>query len=138
MAPARPKSNYRGAIAGLLGLVVVSALGWQVPAMLRIDGPIAPFGILLTTDTEYAEGYSHNDFAQIELGMSEAAVIDLLGEPLTRWTPYSYKGRTKHPERAHYIGLVYSRSPSSSNYRLRDVILDNGKVAEIRGYFYAD
>jgi hypothetical protein len=106
--------------------------------MLRIDGFVGLFGLLLPTDTQYAEGYSHNAFIQIEHGMSENEVLELLGEPLARWTPYSYKNKTRWPEKAHFIGLVYSRSPSSSSHRLRDVILDDGIVTEIRGYFYAD
>lgn len=134
----RPNRRFRWIAPAALGIVVVSALLCDVPAMLRIDGPIGLLGILIPTDTEYAGGYTHGAFTKVEPGMTEAEVLELLGEPLERWTPYSYKGRTKHPEKAHFIGLFYSRSPTSSNYRLRDVILDNGKVAEIRGYFYAD
>lgn len=111
---------------------------YQVPARIRIDGLSAEVaGLFLRTDTEYAEGYSHVGFSHIEAGMSEQQVLEILGEPLIRWRPYGFRN-TPFKEKAHYVGLTYSRSPSSTNYRLREVLLDRGVVAELRGYFYAD
>ena len=65
-------------------------------------------------------------------GMTEKQVIEIIGEPLIRWQPYSYK------KKSHYVGLQYSESPSSSNYRLRQVYLEKGKVVEIISYYYID
>ena len=67
--------------------------------------------------------------------MTEKEVLEILGEPLTRWTPYRH---ANFPDKAHYVGLQYSESPSSTHYRLRQVYLDNGVVAEVIGYFYVD
>lgn len=66
--------------------------------------------------------------------MTEDEVVAILGEPLYRWIPYGGRSTSKRfPEKAHFIGLGYSRSSSSTHYRLRQINLDHGVVAEIRG-----
>ena len=87
------------------------------------------------TDTKYSLGYSHSKFGQIKIGMTEKQVIEIIGEPLIRWQPYLY---TSFSEKSHFAGLQYSESPSSTNYRLRQVYLDKGKVAKIISYYYLD
>jgi hypothetical protein len=49
--------------------------------------------------------------------------------------PYSYPDN--NPKR-HFIRYEYSESPSGTHYHLRQICLDNGKVAEITSYFYID
>lgn len=107
---------------------------------MMIDGVVGePFDLLGCTDTQYAEGYTHWGFDRIEVGMTEDEVFAILGEPLYRWAPYGGRSTSRRfPAKAHFVGLAYSRSPSSTHYRLRQVNLDNGVVAEIRGYFYVD
>jgi hypothetical protein len=131
-----PRSTVLFAIPIIL---VVSYAAFALPR-IRIDGFIGePFDLLGWTDTQYAEGYSHWGFKRIEVGMTEQEVMAILGEPLYRWAPYGGRSTSKRfPEKAHFIGLVYSRSPSSTHYRLRQVNLDKGVVVEIRGYFYVD
>lgn len=87
------------------------------------------------TDSKYSVGYSHNKFGQIKIGMTEKQVIEIIGEPLVRWQPYLY---TNYRDKSHFVGLQYSESPSSTNYRLRQVYVDRGKVAEIISYYYLD
>ena len=96
---------------------------------------IAVRDLLLRPDTEYAAGYTHEGFSQIEVGMTEAEVIEILGEPLICWRPYQY---TNFIEKRHFVGLQYSDSPSDTHYRLRQVYLENGIVKEVIGYFYID
>lgn len=125
-----------------LALLVVALASYAAltAPRIRIDGFLAePFDLLGLTDTQYAEGYTHRGFNRIEVGMKEREVIGILGEPLYRWSPYDARSvRKRFPEKAHYVALSYSRSPSSTHYRLRQVILDRGVVKEIRGYFYMD
>jgi len=105
---------------------------------IRIDGFSGEVcDLLLMTDTKYADGYSQEGFSRIRKGMTEHEVLDILGEPLARWSPYDFP-HTPYPEKAHFVGLEYSRSPSSKNYRLREVYLDNGVVAQVIGYLYWD
>ena len=78
-------------------------------------------------DTKYSEGYSSLAFLKIRLGMSEAQVLDILGEPLIRWSPQD-----------SYIGFQYSESPSDTHYRLRQVYVSGGIVKDIIGYYYID
>lgn len=121
-----------------MGMPVALAFVKQVPERITIDGFSAELAeIFVADDTRYADGYSHRDFRGIEVGMTEQEVLRILGEPLARWKPYGYR-RTRFPEKAHYVGLTYSDSPTSKSYRLRQVLLDRGTVAEIRGYFYFD
>jgi len=67
--------------------------------------------------------------------MTEKEVLDILSEPLTRWSPYR---STNFQERAHFVGFQHSESPSNTHYRLRQVYFDKGVVAERIGYFYVD
>jgi hypothetical protein len=78
-------------------------------------------------DTKYAQGYSHEKFLSIKIGMTEKEVINILGEPLMRWEPEK-----------QLLGLQYSDTPSSWNYHLRQVYLKDGFVKEVIGYFYID
>ena len=71
----------------------------------------------------------------VTVGMSERQVVTLLGEPLTKWKPYEH---SMFPEKSHYVCYQYSESPSSTNYRLRQIHFSNGKVAEIISYYYLD
>lgn len=90
------------------------------------------WSFILLTDTNYSVGYTNNRFNKISVGMSEKEVIEILGEPITRFNPY------KNNEKLHFVSLVYSRSPSDTHYKIRQVYLDNGVVAEVVAYFYVD
>lgn len=94
------------------------------------------FSLTLPEDTKYSAGYTHDKFGQIKLGMTEKRVIEILGEPLTRWKPY--RNNRFYPDKNHFVGLQYSESQTGTNYRLRQIYLDNGVVAEIINYFYVD
>jgi len=118
----------------LISLAVLLSL--QNTKRIEIDGIGGEIGnLLLRTDTEYSENYSHEGFSQIEIGMTEEEVIYTLGEPLTRWKPYKY---TNFREKQHFVGLQYSESPSDTHYRIRQIYLDNGIVQEVIGRFYID
>jgi hypothetical protein len=86
-------------------------------------------------DTKYSVGYTDEKFASIKIGMTEKQVLDILGEPLTRWRPYQH---TNFKDKRHFVGLQYSESPSGTHYQLRQVYLDSGIVAEKIQYFYID
>lgn len=97
--------------------------------------PAKVLELLLQPDTKYSAGYTDEKFESISIGMTEKQVLDIIGEPLTRWQPYQY---TKFQDKEHFVGLQYSESPSSGHYNLRQIYLDSGKVAEIISYFYID
>jgi hypothetical protein len=104
---------------------------------IKLDGISGEIlGLITDADTKYSLGYSHNKFAQIKIGMTEKEVMEIIGEPLVRWKPYKYSKYKK--DKGHYVGLQYSESPSDTHYRIRQVYLDNGKVAEIISYYYID
>lgn len=100
-----------------------------------VKSPPKVVTLILQPDTKYSAGYTEEKFESISIGMSEKQVLDILGEPLTRWRPYRY---TKFQDKEHFVGLQYSESPGSGHYNLRQINLDNGKVAEIISYFYID
>ena len=93
--------------------------------VLRIDGYV---GCILEKfypeSTNYATGYSHKKFLEIRTGMSEKEVLHILGQPIERW-----------PNR-NVISFCYTKSNDS--YRIRQIDILNGKVIEIRGYYYLD
>jgi hypothetical protein len=96
---------------------------------LRIEGYT---GLILELicpnhDTVFSNDYTHERFLKIEKGMTEKEVIDILGQPINRWTP-----------KEKYMGLTYSQSEGSTHYRLRQIYLTEGRVREIYGYYYVD
>ena len=80
------------------------------------------FIFVFTFDTEYAPGYSETAFRSVRIGDSREEVLQVLGQPLR---VYGSEGEVEV--------LSYSRSPSGSNYLMRDIVLDSeGRVVEIR------
>lgn len=78
-------------------------------------------------DTVFSENYSDKGFLEVEKGMTEAEVLNILGEPLTRWIP-----------KDNHLGLQYSESEESTHYRLRQIHLTKGKVIDVIAYYYID
>lgn len=78
-------------------------------------------------NTQFAAGYSESAFRRVRAGQSEADVLQLLGEPLSRTTEKD--GRTY---------LKYSRSPTDTHYRNRLVVLKGNSVIETFSEFYVD
>lgn len=66
----------------LLGVVSRSLECYEACAM---DGPGAcVWPMLVKEDTEYAPGYSHGSFQQVNLGMAAQDVVKVLGPPLEK------------------------------------------------------
>ncbi|RQV96850.1 hypothetical protein EH221_04520 [bacterium] len=69
--------------------------------------------------TKCADGYSEDKFGSIKLGQSEYEVMKILGEPLEEiWG--------------------YSKSPNSTDYRIRLISIKNGKVTSKLHKLYYD
>jgi hypothetical protein len=102
---------------------------------IKLDGKkgeiLSLFSML---DTKYSDGYTHEKFRKIELGMSINDVVIILGDPLYKWKPYGQN----FPNKRNYLGYGYSTSPSSGSYRLRQINFNNGQVAEIISCLYID
>jgi hypothetical protein len=120
---------------GISFTLIVTLVGYFIRKdIIKLDGISGEiWGLLTESNTKYSPDYSHHKFGQIKIGMTEKQVIEIIGEPIIRWQPYQY---TNFREKIHYIGLQYSESPTGTNYRLRQVYLNNGKVAEIISYYY--
>lgn len=84
------------------------------------------FATVFGEDTVYAPGYTEAQFVRVKLGADEAAVLLALGEPVSR----SSRHGTSH--------WIYSRSPGSKNYRVRQVVMKDGKVAQKIASYYWD
>jgi len=103
------------------------ALGLSsVAGSVLVTAAFLAFVFIFTFDTEYAPGYSEEAFRAVEIGDSREEVMCLLGQPLR---VYGLGGEV----------LSYSRSPSGSNYLMRDIVLDSeGRVVEIWSQLYWD
>jgi hypothetical protein len=122
----------------IISFLIVVIVGYYLLRrdIIKLDGISGEiFGLITEADTRYSDGYSHNKFACIKIGMTEKQVIEIIGEPIVRWKPYLYNN---YREKRHFVGLQYSESPSDTHYRLRQVYLDKGKVVEIISYYYLD
>ena len=83
----------------------------------------------LQEDTVFSPGYSDNAFKQITIGMPEAEVKRLLGEPFEIYPPDEFSNRKK---------LCYSLSPGDTNYRIRAINIQEGCVISKHSEFYLD
>jgi hypothetical protein len=104
--------------------------------IINLDGASGEvWGLITAADTKYSVGYSDTKFRQLKIGMTERQVIQIVGKPLIRWQPFSSPA---FKDKNHYVALEYSESPPGTNYRLRQVYLNGGRVAEINSYYYLD
>lgn len=105
-------------LAGALVFQVFSLDGWQGVVL----APLSESSV-----TVYAPGYSYFAFRRVRVGMTRAEVTKLIGAPL-RQVP--------RPDGAVW---VYSDSPVSRSYRMREVIFDrNGRVCDVVAEFVFD
>jgi len=118
-------------LKGITALMVSTALiagGLLSLHVLLIDGLEGLiFGLLLKEDTEYASGYTDAGWRSIQVGMTQADVRAVLGEPLQVWQ-----------NRSGSVSMRWSRSPGSTNYRSRVLLLENDRVVKKHAEFYLD
>ena len=90
------------------------------------------FSTLLKEDTVYAPAYSDKGFKKIHQNMRMKDVIELIGNPLFKQTEFfeEYKSNIDR--------WWYSKSASSSHYRIREIRFKDGKVCEKIHYFWGD
>lgn len=116
-------SRRAGLILG--GLVVVAIL-FQLATLDGWQGVFLPL-LSESSGTVYAPGYSYFAFRRIRIGMTVTAVKALIGEPL------------KIVARPTGDAWVYSDSPVSRSYRMREVMFDpQGQVAKVVAEFVSD
>jgi hypothetical protein len=83
-------------------------------------------------DTQYGSGYSESAFKKVDMGMTEADVRNLIGDPFR--SHIGYPGVT-----TAVVYWEYSRSPSDGHYFRRWIGIDReGRVVEIVSHFYWD
>lgn len=71
-------------------------------------------------NTNYAPGYSTMAFLTIQVGDSEAKVLDVLGEPLDRQPDFNHASRV-------YWRYTTPIGPSE-HYLLRNIVIEDGRV----------
>ncbi len=104
---------------------------------IKIDGAgVEVYSILFSEDTSYSKDFSHNNFRKIKIGMREKEVYKLLGQPLSKFAYQWVDDKTYNEGR--FVGLKYSESENSKDYRLRIIHMDKGIVVRIMGEFYFD
>jgi outer membrane protein assembly factor BamE (lipoprotein component of BamABCDE complex) len=119
----------RNSLLPYVTLIALLLLGLVLLHLQSLDGL---HGRLLESafgaDTEYTKGYTDAAFAKVRAGQTKQEVIDALGEPFTK-SPSHISGKER---------WMYSRSPTSTHYRYREVQLVDGVVVEKRNHFYID
>jgi hypothetical protein len=111
-----------------VALVMIVMLG--VLHVFLLDGLQGLFfGWESNESTHYAEGYSDRQFRRVRLGMRDAEVFALLGEPLSR---YPIQGKDG------CIGWRYSEPGGDGDYRVRVILFEEGKAKKRIGEYYVD
>lgn len=119
--------------AGLEGLALLLGTGLvyqrvKCQQYFPLDGFTGCYlPLIFEEDTQYATGYSHVAFRKVQARMSTEQVLALLGSPLEK---YEVEGARE--------GWRWTRSPGDRSYRVRVVIFEERRVAEIINYFYVD
>lgn len=110
-------------------VVVIAVAAGVVTHFATLDGLDGLFFACLseTEDTVYAPQYSDRGFRRVRLGMSLAEVDGLIGAPLGVWTNQDTT-----------VGMRWSKSPGSHDYRCRVLQFDNGTVVDKHSAFYVD
>lgn len=100
---------------------------------VKLDGISGEvYGIMFGPSTKYSTGYSDKAFLKIKPGMTEKEVLEILGEPVGRFKPYSYE-----VDSVFNTGLRYAKGATGdSHYRLRLIYLRKGIVTERRSEFW--
>ena len=117
-------------ILGLpIAILLILSIVKQFVPILKLDGYS---GLILhkyfDIDTsKYSKDYSDEKFLEVEKGMTKNEVFKILGEPLDIWNPTD-----------KIVGLQYSKSYESSNYRLRQIYLEHNIVVDVISYYYID
>ncbi len=115
----------------LTTVLVLFGIKMAIPK-IRLDGYS---GLLFertsrgSENTRYAPGYTDDKFLSIRKGMTVEEVHDILGAPIRRYVE-------DHPIETHY--LLYSDSPTSEDYRIRSISIQNDEVVHIRSSYYLD
>jgi hypothetical protein len=82
-------------------------------------------------DTVYAPGYTDDGFRRVEIGMTRAEVLSLIGPPLARWPLGSADLLVEYAEK-------WSTSPGDTNFRRRVIWFREGRVARKFAEYWVD
>lgn len=116
-SPEKPRGRR-----GRLGCLISLLLGLLAIIGVAVVGPretLQRIFLILSEDTEYAEGFSHRAFRSIELGITETQALEKLGEPLEEWasTPYTAWLYAPDPElEFNDQGTVEAVNPSYTQF----------------------
>ncbi len=115
----------------VLSVLWISFILWGIKyasESLRIKGY---GGLLLESmiqdDTEFAQDYTDKRFLMIVPGMTDSQVLDIMGEPLSKWNLNDSLTR-----------FSYSKSPSFNHYQIRQIHFKNRVVVKCHSQFYID
>lgn len=130
----QPAHASRAVRRRTIALVMLGSVGLMVlfHALIRpMDGYCALHSSMVGwEDTEYAPGYSESGFRRIHEGMSQSEVEQWVGRPLDVVGPEG--GEPKEES------WLYTRSPTSKDYRRRIVTFREGRVSHILSEYYFD
>lgn len=115
-------------------LIVTAAIGMclAIANAYMLDGLTGfIFSSLENEDTAYASGYTDAGFRGVKVGMSDADVFRLIGQPQKSW-PIGDSGEGSE------TGARWSYSPSDTNFRCRVLLFRDHHVVEKHTEFYLD
>lgn len=112
----------------IVALLLV-ALSCEVMSLDGIAGVLIP--LFFPDSTVYSEQWDYWSYRFVRNGMTVAEVTEKLGPPIEQW---SYDiGNGKRETR-----FAYTISPSSSHYRIRQIVFRDGKVVGKFHEYYVD
>ena len=141
-------------IAKVMAVVITGVIIGGAVYLYSRDLPWNLVDVLFPEDTIYAPRFRESRFREIELGMTQDQVLELIGPPL--WIRYFADGRMIRKEEIGHQGATWIPDPPSiesseaayfyskaghryDSYYTRVVIFGrNGSVSEIGSNFYSD
>jgi len=117
--------GLRSLFLGVFAVAVVCFVLRDVPMAQPIDGIL---GLLLGNETIYGPSYSEFGWIRVRLGMSEAEVKALLGEPL----------KTVDNGRGKEVVWMYTLYGPSETYHIREISFTGGYVSKKHAQWWMD
>jgi hypothetical protein len=111
-------------------MIVVSVIGCATFAVQQ----------MFFANTVYSVGYDESPFQKVHLGMTSAEIEERLGPPLEKvpWWQPDISGRPVWGQPGDVNWLYSKRRPGCSNYWMRNVLMEDGKVIQVQSGYWVD
>ena len=113
-------------------LLVIAAASLALVQLPLVNAFYDRYSQILSNTTHWATGFDDSKFVRVELGMAQANVLAMVGEPIAR-------GPLGGGEVWLYAGIGMPRNEAENGFHQRAIVFIDGRVSRVyRRYLTAD